>query len=149
MDEKEANKYAGKSSRGRAKPVKPKPATKSKPKEVKKKETATNEVKDEFAFSDDSSSKNGESQEVKDIIDDKESTNEVVSLADRLKKSVLSFVINPKMTFFYEMVEVCISGNPIKNITPSFLTGLFLNLKTVQAPVFRQFPSVNCFFVDS
>ena len=100
MDEKEANKYAGKSSRGRAKPVKPKPATKSKPKEVKKKETATNEVKDEFAFSDDLSSKNGESQEVKDIIDDKESTNEVVSLADRLKKSVLSFVINPKMTFF-------------------------------------------------
>ena len=100
MDEKEANKYASKSSRGRAKPVKPKPATKSKPKEVKKKETATNEVKDEFAFSDDSSSKNGDSQEVKDIIiDDKESTNEVVSLADRLKKSVLSFVINSKMTF--------------------------------------------------
>ena len=53
------------------------------------------EVKDEFAFSDDSSSKNGESQEVKEnIIDDKENINEVVSLADRLKKSVLSYAIN-------------------------------------------------------
>ena len=100
-DEKEANKYASKSNRGRAKPVKPKaPVTKSKPKEVKKKETATKEVKNECAFSDDSSSKNGESQEVKEIIiDDKENINEVVSLADRLKKSMLSFVINSKMGF--------------------------------------------------
>ena len=100
-DEKEANKYASKSNRGRAKPVKPKaPVRKSKPKEVKKKETATKEVRNEFAFSDDSSSKNGESQEVKGIIiDDKENINEVVSLADRLKKSMLSFVINSKMGF--------------------------------------------------
>ena len=101
MDEKEANKFASKLSRGRAKPVNTKaPVTKSKPKEVKKKETATKEVKDEFAFSDDSSRKNEESLEIKAIIiDNKENINEVLSLADRLKKSVLSFVINSKMGF--------------------------------------------------